>query len=135
MPDRLCFLLVDDNPADLLLAREVFEDQQRVNVVTRGSGDECLAYLRNPNTSRPDVVVLDLNMPGMSGFDLLKILKDDPELRNIPVVILSTSDDPRDVSQAYSLHASSYMVKSVNFSDFVSQIDVFLDYWQRCRVR
>lgn len=135
MPDRLCFLLVDDNPADLLLAREVFDHHEQVDLMTRGSGADCLLYLRDPHSHKPDVVVLDLNMPGLSGFDVLKTMKDDPALMHIPVVILSTSGDPRDVTQAYSLHASSYMVKSVNFTEFMNQIQVFLDYWKGCRLR
>lgn len=135
MPKRLSFLLVDDNPADLMLAHEVFKEHDEwAEVITAASGIEALAYLQDPSRPRPDVVVLDLNMPGLSGFDVLKAMKATPELLHIPVVVLSTSDDPQDVSQAYSLHASSYMVKSVNFSDFVSQINVFLDYWRSCRV-
>lgn len=131
----LCILFVDDNPADLLLAREVFEDhRQWVGVVTRQNGLEALNYLKDPQYSHPDVVITDLNMPGLTGFDILKAMKADEELQNIPVVILSTSDAQQDIDMAYSLHASSYMVKSVDFSDFIEQIDAFVKYWLRCRV-
>ena len=95
-------LLVDDNPADLLLAQEVFHEHgDALNVTTCSSGKEALEYLRAPGT-RPDVVILDVNMPVMSGFEVLEAIKDDPALVWIPVVMLSTSSHPGDVARAYT---------------------------------
>ncbi|ACO48212.1 response regulator [Deinococcus deserti] len=128
------YLLVDDNPTDLLLAQEAFEELQPDCTLTCvQSGEEALNFLHSTPTL-PDVILLDINMPGMSGFQLLGLLKQEPKLRRIPVVMLSTSAAAKDISEAYSLHASSYMVKSSAFDTFLRQIDAFLKYWQANRV-
>lgn len=124
------YLLVDDSPQDRLLAQEAFESLcPNCTLSCVGSGYKALMLLNDP-TFEPDVILLDLNMPGMSGFELLKALKHDPRLGHIPVVILSTSNAQQDISEAYTLHASSYLVKSANFSEFLKQVETFLHYWQ-----
>lgn len=131
-------LLVDDNPEDIFLAREVFQEHQgHVELVTCQSGPDALEYLRRHAEAAylPDVVLLDINMPGMSGFELLRAIKDDRALAHIPVVMLTTSDHPEDVREAYTLHASSYLIKSETFQAFMEQIDAFVTYWQRNRLR
>ncbi|WP_295813882.1 response regulator [uncultured Deinococcus sp.] len=127
-------LLVDDGAADRELAREVF-DQHKTHVVidTCASGARALAFLQQPDTVLPDVILLDLNMPGMSGFDVLNALKSDARLDRIPVVILSSSTHPQDVERAYSLHASSFMTKQLDFGSFVQQIDAFVTFWLHVR--
>nr|WP_237427061.1 response regulator [Deinococcus xianganensis] len=125
-------LLVDDNPADLMLAQEVFaEHGERLTISTCASGEEALRALRGGPL--PDVVILDVNMPVMSGFEVLQAIKDDPALLSIPVVMLSTSSQPGDVARAYTLHASSYMVKSNSFQKFVDQVDAFVSFWRESR--
>ncbi|WP_415786637.1 response regulator [Deinococcus saxicola] len=127
------YLVVDDSPQDQLLAQEAFEHLCPECVLTcAGSGREALELLRE-HDFQVDVVLLDLNMPGMSGFELLREMKKDPRLVRIPVVILSTSSAQQDISEAYTLHASSYLVKSSSFAEFLSQIEKFLDYWQSSR--
>lgn len=131
----LRILLVDDSDVDLMLAEEAFAphaDTARLTTCT--SGDAALASLRDPETLRPDVVVLDVNMPGLTGFQVLEALKTDPALQAIPVVMLSTSGAEEDVSLAYTLHASSYLVKARTFPQFVSQVEEFLTYWHGCRL-
>lgn len=131
----LCVLLVDDNATDRLLAREAFEVYaDRASVITCHSGQAALDWMRQPGTPLPDVVLLDINMPGMNGFEVLQAMKADPTLRLIPVVMLSTSGDSRDVQEAYTLHASSYLLKSVDFADFVEQVDHFVAFWCRSRL-
>lgn len=126
-------LLVDDNPADLLLAQEVFEEHaSELQVETCRSGPEALTTLRQ-REDLPDVVILDVNMPGMSGFEVLQAIKDDARLRAIPVVMLSTSSQPDDIERAYTLHASSYMVKSNSFQAFLEQVDAFVGFWRESR--
>ncbi|UBV44828.1 response regulator (plasmid) [Deinococcus taeanensis] len=125
-------LLVDDNPADLLLAQEVFEEHGAgLTVTSCASGSEALRHLRTG--PHPDVVILDVNMPVMSGFEVLQAIKEDPALVYIPVVMLSTSSQPGDVARAYTLHASSYMVKSTSFQKFVDQVDAFVNFWRESR--
>ena len=127
------YFLVDDTPQDRFLAQEAFEYLCPECVLTCvGSGQEALNLLQAPGFE-PDVVLLDLNMPGMSGFEVLQAMKEDPRLVHIPVVILSTSSAHKDVKQAYTLHASSYLVKSASFADFLEQLEQILNYWDMSR--
>ncbi|MVN88064.1 response regulator [Deinococcus sp. HMF7620] len=127
-------LLIDDDPADRLLALEAFgEHAETVDISVCEDGVEALAWLRHPGRALPDVVILDLNMPRMTGFEVIAAIRADPALRHLPVVILSTSDSPEDVAQAYNLFASSYMVKSKDFPGFLAQVDHFVKFWQDCR--
>lgn len=135
-PDVLRVLLIDDDPADRLLAEEAFsEHATRVSVSTCEDGLQALSALRENLQRLPDVIILDLNMPVMSGFDVIKEIRSSLELRHLPVVILSTSDSSADVARAYELLASSYMVKSQSFPGFVQQIDNFVRFWHDCRFR
>ncbi|THF84406.1 response regulator [Deinococcus sp. KSM4-11] len=125
-------LLVDDAPTDRELTREAFTGHKRAVIIdTCANGERALSFLHAPDTTLPDVILLDLNMPGLTGFDVLAQLKDHPRLRAIPVVILSSSSDTGDIDRAYSLHASSYLIKDVDFQRFIEQIDAFVNYWVR----
>lgn len=128
-------LFVDDNMADLMLTNEILQAHADVvKVSTSLSGPAALEFMRDSRNARPDVVVLDINMPGLSGFEVLAQMKDDPRLVAIPVVMLSTSSNPRDVAQAYTLHASSYLVKAHDFQQFVQQIEAFIMYLRQTRL-
>nr|WP_255520249.1 MULTISPECIES: response regulator [Deinococcus] len=128
-------LLIDDSLMDRHLAEEVFADYAHLcTVTTVASGEEALAAMLAPEATLPDVVLLDINMPGLSGFDVLKAMKAHPQLIRIPVVMLTTSSHDQDITQAYTLHASSYLIKSVNFQDFVAQVEGFLEFWTRTRL-
>lgn len=127
------YLLVDDSVQDRVLAEEAFEQLcPECTLTCVGSGEEALDLLRS-QTFQPNVMLLDINMPGMNGFEVLKQLKTDSRLSRIPVVMLSTSKAQADVSKAYTLYASSYLVKSANFEGFLEQIEAFLKYWQASR--
>lgn len=128
------YLLVDDSPSDRMLAQEAFEHVSPSCTLTCiPNGQQAMNLLRE-GLYRPDVILLDINMPGMNGFQVLEQLKHDPEMKMIPVVMLSTSSAQSDVSAAYSLHASSYLVKSSGFEDFLKQVETFLEYWRVNRV-
>ncbi|GGK40860.1 response regulator [Deinococcus malanensis] len=127
------YLLIDDSPTDRLLAQEAFAQLQPESTLTRASsGAEPLELLKS-GSWLPDVILLDINMPGLTGFQVLAWLKDQRELRGIPVVMLSTSNAKQDIREAYSLHASSYLVKLATFDDFVAQVEAFLEYWKAAR--
>lgn len=127
------YLLVDDSPQDRWLAQEVFETLcPDCTLTCVGSGREALALFDDPAFD-PQVILLDINMPVMNGFEVLKVLKSTPRLVHIPVVILSTSEAQQDISEAYTLHASSYLVKSDSFTEFLQQVETFLRYWQLSR--
>jgi two-component system, chemotaxis family, response regulator Rcp1 len=126
-------LLVEDDPGDVLIAQEALRAGNlltRLNVVS--DGVEALAYLRNSDgyasAERPDLILLDLNLPRMSGHEVLAEVKGDEALRRIPVVVLTTSMDTGDINRSYDLHANVYVSKPVDFDDFagvVKQIDDF----------
>ena len=126
-------LLVEDDEGDVLMTREALEEGKvlnRLNVV--GDGVEALAYLRREqgytDVTRPDLVLLDLNLPKRDGRQVLEEVKADPDLRRIPIVVLTTSEAEEDVLRSYDLHANAYVTKPVDFERFVEvirQIDDF----------
>lgn len=126
-------LLVEDDPGDVLMTREAFADHKihnQLHVVSNGV--DALTFLRREreyaDAPVPDLVLLDLNLPRMDGREVLAAIKGDPELRQIPVVVLTTSDLEDDVARSYSLHANAYVTKPVDFDRFVDvvrQIDNF----------
>lgn len=127
-------LLVDDTSEDRQLAREAFgEYAGQVVIDTCASGERALSHLRDVHNPLPDVILLDINMPGLTGFEVLAELKADARLSLIPVVMLSSSRNPGDITRAYTLHASSYLLKSLDFQDFVDQIDAFVQFWLQAR--
>ena len=129
----LSVLLVEDDPGDVLIAREAMAAghlSTALDVVT--DGVEAMAFLRHENgfaqARRPDLILLDLNLPRMSGHEVLAEVKKDPLLRRIPVVVLTTSQAQEDVVKSYDLHASVHVSKPVDFDEFagvVKQIDEF----------
>jgi CheY-like chemotaxis protein len=126
-------LLVEDDPGDVLLIREAFDFNKvhnNLNVVN--DGEQALDYLRGTGDyvgrTRPDLVLLDLNLPRKDGREVLADVKSDPDLRTIPIVVLTTSEAEEDVLKSYQLHANAYVTKPVDFERFVSivrQIDDF----------
>lgn len=129
-------LLVDDNPTDRILAIEAFADYEpTVELTVCSSGGEALEYMHQHEGRLPDVLLLDINMPIMTGLELLKHMKQEPLLAHIPVVMLTTSGAIDDVRQAYRLQASSYLVKASSFSNFLAQIESFITYWKGNRFR
>jgi CheY-like chemotaxis protein len=126
-------LLVEDDPGDVMMTREAFHDYKlhnELHVVSDGA--EAMAFLRQEGEyagrPRPDLVLLDLNLPRMDGRQVLEAIKSDPELASIPVVVLTTSENEDDVLRSYSLHANAYVTKPVDFQRFIEvvrQIDDF----------
>jgi CheY-like chemotaxis protein len=126
-------LLVEDDPGDVLMTKEAFEDyklKNQLHVVNDGA--EAMDFLRQQgqyaDAPRPDLVLLDLNLPRMDGREVLQAIKSDPELASIPVVVLTTSEAEEDVLRSYSLHANAYVTKPVDFERFIQvvrQIDEF----------
>jgi CheY-like chemotaxis protein len=126
-------LLVEDDEGDVLMTREALDEGKvfnRLSVV--GDGVEAIAYLRREqpyaDATRPDLVLLDLNLPKRDGRQVLEEVKADPDLRRIPIVVLTTSEAEEDVLRSYDLHANAYVTKPVDFERFVEvirQIDDF----------
>ncbi|ABW11868.1 response regulator receiver protein [Parafrankia sp. EAN1pec] len=123
-------LLVEDDPGDTLMVEEALTDRgvnHELHVAV--DGVEAMAYLRDPANPRPDLILLDLNMPRMDGREVLSALKADPRLLSIPVVVLTTSEAPDDVLYSYTLHANAYVSKPVDFEAFIEVIHRIDDFY------
>ncbi|ACO48197.2 response regulator [Deinococcus deserti] len=128
-------LLVEDELADVALFQDLLADAvAEVDVIHVENGRQALQYLNREdqflNATYPDLVVLDLNMPVMNGHDFLAHVKQQPELRSIPVMILSTSDHPDDIQRAYHGYASGYVVKPSTYEEFVRVVKTIEAYWR-----
>ncbi|MFL5537873.1 MAG: response regulator [Longimicrobiaceae bacterium] len=127
-------LLVEDNPGDVRLTREALKDGKVSNHLSVApDGVEALRFLRREgpyaDAPRPDVVLLDLNLPKKDGRQVLQEMKADPALRTIPVVILTSSDAERDITAAYELQASCYITKPVDLDQFITVVKSIEDFW------
>ena len=127
-------LLVEDNPGDVDLTRETLQDSKllnHMNVVNNGV--EAMAYLRREgkyaDRTRPDLILLDLNLPKKDGREVLAEVKADDRLRCIPVVVLTTSSAEQDILQAYDLHANCYITKPVNLDQFSAVVRAIEEFW------
>jgi CheY-like chemotaxis protein len=127
-------LLVEDNEDDIIIIQEVFADMKLASIVnTVRDGEEALAYLGRKGKYKvarvPDIVLLDINMPKMNGFEVLEEMKKDPRLRSLPVIILSTSHREEDVVHSYATGACSFIHKSVGLDQFRERFKQFEHYW------
>ena len=127
-------LLVEDNPGDVILTREALREGKIANNLhVVEDGEKALAFLRREGqyegVPRPDVILLDLNLPRKDGREVLEEVKTDPELKCIPVVILTTSRSEEDVMKTYGLHANCYLVKPVEYAPFLEVIRSFESFW------
>jgi CheY-like chemotaxis protein len=127
-------LMVDDNPADVVLAREALAGSARGSQINSvGDGEEALAFLSRTGTyactMRPDLVILDLNLPKKDGLAVLAAVKADSDLRRIPVVIFSTSRLGQDITRSYKLGANCYISKPGNLHDFFSAVQSIEEFW------
>ena len=127
-------LLVEDNPADVRLTMETIKDykvKNRLEVV--GNGVDAMDFLRKKgkfaNKMRPDLILLDLNLPGKDGREVLAEIKADPDLCSIPVVVLTSSEAEQDIIKAYNLHVNCYITKPVDLTEFVKVVKSIEDFW------
>jgi CheY-like chemotaxis protein len=130
----LRILMAEDSPTDAMLTREALEESDILSsMVVVQNGVEALAYLRQQGqfagVARPDLILLDLNMPKMGGIEVLAELKSDPLLRAIPVVILTTSKADTDIARAYGNHANCYIAKPIEFADFSAVVHAIQRFW------
>ena len=127
-------LLVEDNEGDIGLVEEVFEEGRiNNNLSVAEDGDEAMMFLRKEgqfaNATRPDLILLDLNLPGKDGREVLKEVKEDDNLKKIPIVVLTTSKAEEDILKSYDLHANSYITKPVDFDQFINVIKSIESFW------
>ncbi|HEV2209189.1 MAG TPA: response regulator [Verrucomicrobiae bacterium] len=137
MPEQALILIVEDNADDILLLRRAFSQAKVLNPIhVAQSGEEAVEYLTGTGRYQnrvefplPSLVLLDLKMPGMDGFDVLTWIRQDPNLRSLRVVVLTSSTEMRDVNRAYQLGANSFLVKPVDFERFVEISNALHGYW------
>jgi CheY-like chemotaxis protein len=127
-------LLVEDNPGDIRLTQEALKDGPvRVNLSVAKDGVEAIDFLnkrgRFGNAPRPDLILLDLNLPRKNGREVLAEIKSDPDLRQIPVVVMTTSKSEQDVERAYELNANCYITKPIELDDFLGVVHSIEDFW------
>jgi len=130
MRDSRPVLLVEDDTIDAMTVRRAFRDLKVSNPLVHAvNGEEALAHLRNETNDQPCLILLDLNMPKMNGIEFLAIAKTEPALKKIPVVVLTTSSEERDVVQSFRLSVAGYIVKPVDYRNFVEAIRTINLYW------
>ncbi len=142
MEDKVInILLVEDDEVDVMNVKRAFKKSKINNpLYWAGNGLEALEVLRSHGEQPPVVpetrrlILLDLNMPKMGGLEFLQVLRCDPELKAIPVIVLTTSDEDRDLVEAYNLNVAGYIVKPVTFSKFSEVIVTLNNYWKLCEM-
>jgi len=127
-------LLVEDSPGDVRLTREALKDAKvHINLHVASDGAEAMAFLgregEHANVPRPDLILLDLNLPKKSGREVLEEIKENPALASIPVVILTTSGSETDILQSYRHHANCYIVKPVDLEGFLTVVKGIDNFW------
>ena len=127
-------LLVEDSPGDVRLTIEALKEGRVINNLTVvQDGEEAIAVLRQQgkyaDAPRPDLILLDLNLPRKGGLEVLAEIKEDPDLKQIPVVVLTTSQAEQDILRTYQLHANCYIVKPVDLNQFMSVVQAIRSFW------
>ena len=133
-PRLIEVLLVEDDPGDVLLTREAFEHQKVANTLhVVNNGEDAINFLRREgqyeNAVRPDLILLDLNLPRRDGREVLEEIKKDEDLGRIPVVVLTTSSADEDILRSYQLHANAYVTKPVDFERFIDVVRKIDDFF------
>jgi CheY-like chemotaxis protein len=130
MKDSKPVLLVEDDSIDAMTVKRAFKELKVTNqLAVTTNGEEALDYLSDPGKNRPCVILLDLNMPKMNGTEFLKIAKADETLKKIPVVVLTTSSEERDIVESFKLSVAGYIIKPVDYKKFVEAIRTIDLYW------
>jgi len=132
--DPIEILLVEDNPGDVRLTEEALKESKVRNTLhVARDGVEAIEFLRgrdgNGGGNKPDIILLDLNLPRTNGREVLATIKTDPDLRRIPVVVLTTSRAEQDILETYDLHANCYIVKPVGLDEFITIVRSVEDFW------
>lgn len=127
-------LLVEDNEGDIVLTLDAFEESKiKTNISVVKNGRDALEFLfkkgKYHNVDKPDLILLDINIPIYNGHDVLKKIKEDPLLKKIPVIMLTTSSNPKDITTAYENHANSYIVKPIEMEEFIQAILKIEEFW------
>lgn len=132
MNDVQPILLVEDDMVDIMTVKRAFRQLNVMNeLVVVGNGEEAIAYLQQPDKGLPCVILLDINMPKMNGLECLEVLKDHAVFKNIPVIMVTSSKEQQDVDESFIKGISGYILKPVDYEQFLTSIQVLAPYWTR----
>jgi len=134
IPRSLHVLLVEDNEGDVRLIKEAFSESKiDKKFAVAKDGEDALNYLYKrgdyANTQRPDIILLDINLPRKNGFEVLEKIKSDPDLKRIPVIMLSSSSSEDHIAKSYDLSANCYVTKPVDFDEYTEAVKIIEDFW------
>jgi CheY-like chemotaxis protein len=128
--DCKTILLVEDDQVDAMTVKRALKELRVTNPLDHvENGEQALAHLREPGRAKPCIILLDLNMPIMTGIEFLQVAKADPALKRIPVIVLTTSEEQRDVVESFDLGVAGYMRKPVDYREFVDTVRSIDAYW------
>ena len=123
-------MLVEDDVVDAMAVNRALQDLEVPNeLVCVNNGEEALNYLQDNGNEKPGIILLDLNMPRMNGIELLKAVKNNESLKRIPVIVLTTSSAEQDINESFAMSVAGYMVKPVDYKDFLDLIKTIDNYW------
>ena len=126
-------LLIEDNPGDIRLIMEAFKERNHCNLSVVEDGEKAITFLHRQNlyenAPRPDIILLDINLPKKNGYEVLEEIKNDPNIKTIPIIILTSSSSKRDIINCYALHANCYITKPINADDFINMVKFIEDFW------
>src|ERR1700742_2839119 len=128
---QIHILLVDDNEGDIILTREALEDARIINKISIAyDGLEAIRFLKEESSGdTPDLILLDINLPKLDGTEVLGIIKNDPDLKRIPVIMLTTSSAEKDILASYDNYANCYITKPVDLDRFMDVVRTIEDFW------
>lgn len=128
-------MLVEDDDVDAMTTQRALNELKIANkLIRKSNGEEALEYLRNENNTKPCIILLDLNMPRMNGFEFSKIVKADDALKKIPLIVLTTSEAKENVIESFSVSVAGYIVKPVHYQEFVEAMKTIDIYWNLSRL-
>lgn len=129
MKNALKVLLIEDNMIEIMKMNRTVSLMETKHEITEAKNAEEALTILETKTNLPDIILLDLNMPKINGIEFLSIIKNDPELRHIPTIILTTSDNRKDILECYRIGISGYILKPLKYEEYVSKIETTLSYW------
>ncbi len=130
MNNKIPILLAEDDKVDAMTVKRALRDLKVTNpLIVVENGEDALEYLRDPNKAKPGIILLDLNMPKMNGIEFLEIAKKDDKIKRIPVVVLTTSKEDQDKIESFNLGVAGYMIKPVDYLQFVEVVKTIHLYW------
>ena len=130
MPNSRPILLIEDDRVDVMTVKRALGDLKVTNTLCHSvNGEDALEYLRDNSNEQPCVILLDLNMPKMNGIEFIKAVKADKVLKKIPIVVLTTSANERDVAESFEFSIAGYIVKPADYKKFVEAVRIISHYW------